>query len=152
MKRKTLVKIHIAATMIAALTIATFFISSLIAEIQGDEILIKAVKTGIFYSLPILFLAMPTLAISGNKLANHSRHPDVLQKQRRMKFIIINGMLLITLAVFLYYRANYHAIDNSFLIAQLAEFAFGFSNLVLISMNIKTGLKLSGRFNKRVMG
>ena len=38
MKRKTVVRIHLVATIIAVVTIATFFTISLIAEIRGDQV------------------------------------------------------------------------------------------------------------------
>lgn len=133
------------ATLIATLTIATFFISSLVAELNGEEALIKSVKEAIFYSLPILFVAMPALGISGNKLAGNAKSPIILAKQRRMKFIVANGLILTTLACLLYYRAHYQAIDGTFLALQLAEFAFGLANLSLIGLNIKAGRQLAGR-------
>ena len=148
MKRKNLLTLHIIATLIAVITISTFFITSLRAEIIADETLIKSVKTGILYSLPILLIVMPSLAISGNKLAGQSKHPTILKKLKRMKFVMLNGIILISLAVFLYYRANYISIDNTFLFAQIAEFIFGLSNLTLIGLNIKSGLQLSGKLKK----
>lgn len=149
MKRKTLVKIHVAATIIATLTIATFFISSLTAEINGDVILIRKVKEAIFYSLPVLLVVMPALGITGNKLACKSKSPLILAKQRRMKFAFVNGVMLISLACFLYYRSHYQTIDITFLGFQFAEFALGLTNLTLIGLNIKSGLKLSGKLKEK---
>lgn len=149
-KRKTLIKIHVIATTVAIITIGTFFITSLIAELRGDEAVIRTVKTGILYALPLLLLAMPALAVTGKRLSGHSKHPDILKKQRRMKFIMFNGLILISLAVFLFYRANYVQIDLIFLYAQLAEFLFGLVNLTLIGLNVRTGLKLSGRLAGRL--
>jgi len=148
MKRPRLVKAHLLATAIAVLAISTFFASSLIAEILGQEPIIQTVKTGILYALPLLVSAMITLAVTGNRLAGSSRHPEVLRKQLRMKFITANGMILVMLAIFLYYQANYRAIDAVFLGAQLAELTLGFINLVLIGLNIKAGLELSTRKQK----
>ncbi len=148
MKRKHLVILHVAATIVAMLTIITFFLSSLIAEIQGEEALIRMVKTGILYTLPLLLLAMPALAMTGNQLAGKSKHPKVRQKQARMKLIMVNGIVLISLAVYLYYHANYRSIDSTFLYCQIAEFCFGLCNLTLMGMNLKTGLQLSGRLKK----
>ncbi|WP_420601593.1 hypothetical protein [Flagellimonas sp.] len=145
MKRKNLLVIHITATIIAVITISTFFIVSLRAELIADKTLIKAVKTGILYALPILVIAMPSLAISGNKLAGKSKHPIVLKKLKRMKLVMANGIILISLVIFLYYRANHISIDSTFLYAQIAEFVFGLSNLTLIGLNIKSGLQLSGK-------
>ncbi|MGD1894226.1 MAG: hypothetical protein ACFB15_26975 [Cyclobacteriaceae bacterium] len=149
MKRPRLVKAHLIATAIAVLTISTFFTSSLIAEILGQEPIIRTVKIGILYALPLLAVAMITLAVTGNKLAGNSRHPEVLRKQHRMKFITANGMMLVTLAVFLYYQATYQTINTVFLGAQLVELALGFTNLVLIGLNIKAGLKLAARKPKK---
>ena len=148
MKRKNLVSIHMVATAVATVTILIFFTLSLATELHGDEELIKSVKTAILRALPILLFAMPALAISGNKLAGASRSVLVRQKQQRMKMTMINGIILASLAVFLYYRANYQTIDNVFLYAQVAELFFGLFNLILIGLNIKAGLKLSGRMGK----
>lgn len=145
MKRRTILTVHIIATVIAALTIANFFTFSLIAEIKGSPNFIKQVKTAILYCLPILIIAMPILALSGKKLAGNSKNPLVVQKQKRMKFVAINGVLLISLAIYLYYHANFKVIDTTFLIAQITELFLGAINLGLIAMNIRAGMKLSGR-------
>ncbi|UZR99469.1 hypothetical protein [Chondrinema litorale] len=149
MKRKNLVKIHLLATAIAVIIILTFFTSSVFAELNGEETFIKTVKTSIFYALPLLLIAMPTLGISGNKLAGKSTNQEVLQKQKRMKLIVFNGIVLISLASFLYYRVSFKEIDVVFFYVQMAEFAFGIGNLVLIGLNIKSGMKLSGRLKKQ---
>lgn len=148
MKRKTLVRIHVSTTIIATLTIAFFFVSSATAEIVGDETFIKKVKEVIFFLLPVMIVTMPILGITGNKLANKSQSPMVNGKRRRMKFIAVNGLILIFLASLLYYRSHYLAIDNMFLAIQFGELAFGFTNLLLIGMNIRDGLQLSGRLKK----
>ena len=148
MKRKTLVKIHVIATVIAIMTIATFFVSSLVAEINGSETFLRKVKAAILFSLPILLITMPALGVTGNKLAGKSQNPTVLAKRKRMRFVFVNGITLITLACFLYYRSHYQTIDSIFLVAQVAEFALGLTNLTLIGLNIKSGLQLSGRLKK----
>ncbi|MFN8237274.1 MAG: hypothetical protein U0T77_03815 [Chitinophagales bacterium] len=145
MKRKKLVTIHLIATIVAVLAISTFFTISLIAEIKGNDDFIRSVKAFILYALPIMVLAMPTLKITGDKLAGKSKSPLVLAKIKRMKLVLVNGMILISLAIFLYYRSHYQQIDNVFLIAQIAEFAFGLFNLSLIFMNAKAGMQLSGK-------
>lgn len=148
MKRSKLVTAHIIATVIATLTISSFFSFSLIAEIIGEDLFIKQVKTGILYCLPILVIAMPMLAISGKKLAGKSKNPIVAKKMKRMKFIALNGMILISLAIYLYYHAIYKTIDSTFLYVQIVELLIGAVNLGLIVMNINSGLKLSGRRKK----
>jgi len=150
MNRNMIIKTHLIATAIAIITISTFFISSLIAELGGSVEHIKAVKKGILYALPLMVVTMPMLAITGNKLAGNSKSPKVIEKQRRMKFITINGIILIFLAVFLYYQSHYQAVDSIFLIAQVAEFVFGLINLTLIGLNLIAGLKLSGRIRRPI--
>lgn len=148
MKRKTIVKVHFIATVIAGLTIVTFFSLSLIAEIKGDIQFIKSVKAFILYALPVMVIAMPMLKITGDKLAGKSNNPIILAKKRRMKLMIVNGVGLISLAVFLYYRSHFHTIDHVFLVAQIAEFGFGLGNLTLIVLNARSGLQLSGKLKR----
>jgi hypothetical protein len=78
-------------------------------------------------------------------------HPftALISKRKRMKFVFVNGMGLITLACFLYYRSHYQTIDSTFLVAQVAEFVLGLINLALIGLNIKSGFQLSGRIKKQ---
>ncbi len=148
MKRKTIIKAHIIATSIAVLTIGCFFSFSLIAEIMGNQEFIKQVKTGILYCLPILVIAMPILGITGKKLAGKSQNPIVTTKMRRMKFVAFNGIILISLAIYLYFRATNNNIDSTFLYVQIIELLFGAINLTLIGLNIKAGMKLSGRIKR----
>lgn len=145
MKRKKLATIHLLATIVAVLSISTFFTISLIAEIKGNDDFIRSVKAFILYALPIMVLAMPTLKITGDKLAGKSKSPLILAKIKRMKLVLMNGMVLISLAIYLYYRSHYQQIDGVFLIAQIAEFAFGLFNLSLIFINAKAGMHLSGK-------
>ncbi len=149
MKRKTLVKVHIIATVVAMTTIATFFISSLVAEINGSETVIKNVKKAILYALPVMLVAMPALGVTGNKLCGKSQNPIVLAKRNRMRLVLVNGVGLISLACFLYYRSHYQTIDAIFFVAQVAEFALGLTNMALIGLKIKSGFQLSGKFKKQ---
>ena len=139
---------HIAATIIATITIGTFFLSSVVAEIAGNDTFIREVKERILFTLPVLLMAMPAIGITGNKLAGNSQSSLVKTKQRRMKFVFVNGVTLIILASFLYYHSRYKTIDTVFMVAQLVELALGLTNLVLISLNIKSGLQLSGRIRR----
>ena len=148
MERKIWVRVHLIATVLAVFIVSTFFIASLVAELNGDPVFIRGVKRGILYSLPLLIFVMPALAITGNKLARRSKSPQVLRKQQRMRWVGINGFMLVSLAIFLYYRSHYHDIDRAFLFAQLAEFVLGLTNLVLIALNARSGLQLSGRLKK----
>ncbi|PPK87682.1 hypothetical protein CLV84_0632 [Neolewinella xylanilytica] len=152
MKRNTLLTVHLIATIVAALTIATFFSLSLFAELKGDDGIIRSVKAFILYAMPIMILAMPTLKITGDKLAGKSKSPLVLAKVKRMKLILVNGICLVSLAIFLYYRSHYQSIDSVFLLAQIAEFIFGLANLTLIVLNARDGMQLSGKLQMKANG
>lgn len=145
------IKAHIIATVIAIMTIAIFFASSLIAEIIGHDHTIQRVKKGILYGLPILIVSMPILGLTGKKLAGKRRDPKLLIKMLRMKFIAMNGAILILLAIFLYYRATYEGIDHIFLIVQIIELTIGAINLVLIASNIRSGLQLTKARSNRTI-
>ncbi len=93
---------------------------------------------------------MPSIAISGIKLAGDLKSPIISKKLNRMKIIAFNGIILITLAIFLYLKSTKEEFDTQFWLAQIIELILGSINLTLISLNIKLGLVLSGRFKKRV--
>ncbi|WP_116127300.1 hypothetical protein [Lewinella sp. IMCC34183] len=145
MTRKAILRSHIAATAVALLTIGSFFTLSLLAELIGDHAFIRQVKTGILYGVPVLLIAMPTLGVTGSKLAGKSTHPLVLTKMRRMKVVAFNGCILIGLAIYLYFRAVHYSIDGTFLFFQVLELLFGATNLTLIVLNARAGMKLSGQ-------
>jgi hypothetical protein len=145
MQRKLILTAHISATVIAVLAISTFFILSMTAEISGNQTFITSIKRFIFFSLPVLFIVMPTLAITGNSLAGKSKNPKVLVKKKRMKFVMINGILLVFLASILYYRAHNYQFGTFFVILQIVEFCLGLTNLFLIGLNIRSGFQLHGK-------
>lgn len=145
MTRNTVLRAHIIATAVALLTIGSFFTLSLVAELIGDPAFIRQVKTGILYGVPVLLIAMPTLGLTGKQLAGKSTHPLVQRKMRRMKFVALNGFLLIGLAVYLYFRVTHYPIDGTFLLVQLIELLLGAVNVALIVLNVRTGMQLSGR-------
>lgn len=143
MKRSQLLFFHILSTIIALLTIGSFFSFSLFAEIKGSQHFISQVKRVIFYCLPILVITMPSLAISGKRLAGNSKNLLVLSKLKRMKWIAMNGVVLVSIAIYLYYLSNFGEISQTFWIFQTVEIVFGGFNLILIGLNIKSGLVLS---------
>jgi hypothetical protein len=95
-----------------------------------------------------MIISMAALAISGKKLAGKSKNPLVVHKSNRMKFIMMNGFILVFLAIYLYYRSHYIEIDKTFIVFQITEFIFGIANLSLIGLNAKSGMQLSGKLKK----
>ena len=142
MNRKSLVLIHLIATGVATLTIATFFSTTIISELSGDINWIINVKRGILYALPLLFISMPTIGITGSKLAGNNKSKVILRKMFRMKIIAFNGLSLVVLAITLYLRVNKGSLDITFWILQILELLLGATNLTLIGYNISDGINL----------
>lgn len=141
-------KIHLIAGILATLSIATFFTSTVIVELFGSHEAIATVKH--FIVIPGLFILVPAIAATGGtgfSLARTRKEKLVSTKQRRMPFIGANGVLvLIPCAIFLERWALAGAFDTTFYIVQGVELVAGAINLSLMSMNIRDGLRMNGRF------
>ena len=148
-KRKLFSKIHKVAGITALFVISSFFLSSVYGEIIGKHELILAIKTYIVYTIPIMLILMPVCAITGKKMAGKSKSPVVKSKNKRVKFIAINGIILITLALVLYKRAVNGEIDITFLTIQVVEFNFGLTNIIMLGLMIRDGRILTGKIKKK---
>jgi len=142
--------IHLLAGLLATLTIATFFSVSLFSELFGAKETIATVKALIV--MPGLFLLIPAVAatgISGVMLSKSRQGRLVAAKKKRMPFIAANGVLiLVPCAIFLNRWAAAGTFDTTFYLVQGLEFLAGATNLGLMGLNIRDGLKMSGRFRK----
>ncbi len=142
MKRRSIVRVHATAGVLALCLIATFFVGSLISELSGNLGWIVLVKRTVFYCMWAMLVLVPSAALTGMKLAGKSQNPIVEGKRKRMQWIAPNGLLLLTLASYLHYKANLGEIDQRFMIAQLLEFAVGFTNISLLGLMIRDGFRL----------
>lgn len=139
-------KRHAAAGTVALLTICTFWLSTAVVELTGDAGQIAAVKTAILYGMAILIPAMAAAGASGAALGNRMKLPLVAAKSQRMKIIAANGLiLLLPSAVFLALRAQAGAVDVWFYTVQTVELVAGATNITLLSLNLRDGLRLSAR-------
>ena len=87
-----------------------------------------------------------TAGASGFSLGGKSKAALVAAKRRRMPVIALNGLLiLVPCAVFLAGRAGTGTFDAVFYAVQAIELIAGALNLVLMGLNIRDGLRLSGR-------
>ena len=143
--------IHFVAGILATLTIATFLISTITVELFGTPEAIALVKNLIVMpGLFILITAIITTSGTGFALAKIKSGRLVQAKQKRMPFIGANGILvLIPCAIFLDHWASAGYFDTTFYIVQGIEIVAGAVNLTLMGMNIRDGLKMSGRFRKK---
>jgi hypothetical protein len=144
--------LHRLAASIAILCIATFFSATIFVEFFGTGESITTMKSLIVW--PGLFILVPSIALTGGSgftLAKFRSGKLVLQKKNRMPFIGANGILvLIPCAVFLDRWASVGAFDTSFYVVQGIELLTGAINLILMGMNMRDGLRMSGRFRRSV--
>jgi len=144
-------KIHPVVAVIATLCIATFFTSTILVELFGSHESIAMVKDLIV--MPGLLILVPTVAVAGGTgfvLSKNRKGRLVESKQKRMPFIAANGMLiLVPAAIFLDQWAAFSSFDIRFYIVQSLELLAGAINLSLMSLNMRDGLKMTGKLHPK---
>ena len=141
-------KIHAIAGVVGFLTIATFWSSTLLTELLGSPAAIASVKSAILWGMALLIPAMAIAGGSGMSLGKGRKGARVLTKKKRMPFIAMNGLLvLVPSAFFLASKANAGAFDATFYTIQGIELVAGAVNLTLMGLNIRDGLRLTGKIS-----
>jgi len=85
----------------------------------------------------------------GSKLGGNTTTGPIGAKKKRMAIITANGLLiLIPSALYLHSMASSGDFGSMLYLIQALELTAGATNLFLMSLNIRDGLKLTGRFNK----
>jgi Na+/H+ antiporter NhaA len=137
---------HALAGAVALLTILAFWMSTVVAELLFSEKAVAEVKTAILYGMFLLVPALAATGGSGFSLAAGRGGPLVTAKRKRMPFIAASGVLiLLPSAIFLQARASIGQFDTCFAIVQALELTAGAVNLALMMLNMRDGLRLSGR-------
>ena len=143
--------IHPVAGVVALLTIATFWLSTTLSELFGSTAAVTAVKTAIPWGFLLLVPALAAAGGSGFAVAQGARVGLIGAKRRRMPIIAANGVLiLIPSALFLAAKARTGEFDTSFDLVQALEFVAGATNITLLGLNLRDGLKLTGRIGRRM--
>ncbi|MCI0468108.1 MAG: hypothetical protein L0Y57_14100 [Beijerinckiaceae bacterium] len=141
--------VHPVAGAIALLTILTFWLSTLFAELFGPEALVVSVKTAIPWGFLLLIPALMTAGGSGFVLSKGGRAGVIGAKFKRMPFIAANGLLvLIPSALFLASKASAGEFDTAFYAVQALELLAGATNITLLGLNMRDGLRLKGRLRR----
>ncbi|MGI6245311.1 MAG: hypothetical protein ACOYJQ_06045 [Pseudochelatococcus sp.] len=141
--------IHPIAGLIAILTIAAFWLSTAISELFASEATVAAVKTAIPWGFLLLVPALAATGGTGFALAKERRTGLVNAKIKRMPLIAANGMLvLIPAALFLAVKAKASEFDTVFYAVQALELAAGATNITLLGLNMRDGLKMKGRLRR----
>ena len=143
-------RIHFVAGLLATLTIASFFSATVFSELLGSPSTISTVKALIL--MPGLFILIPTIVATGASgffLSKSRQGRLVASKKKRMPFIAAIGLLiLVPCAIFLSQWAAAGTFDTTFYLVQALELLAGATNLALMGLNIRDGLRMSGRLRK----
>lgn len=137
--------IHPVAGALAIMTIAAFWLSTALSELFGSHALVTSVKTAIPWGFLLLIPALAAAGGSGVSLAKGRRAGLIGSKFRRMPFIAANGVvILIPSALFLAFKAHAAEFDSKFYLVQTLELLAGATNIALLGMNMRDGLKMKG--------
>ena len=141
--------VHPIAGALAILTIATFWLSTAVAELFGSQAVVAAVKTAIPWGFLLLIPALAATGGSGFALAKGRRAGLIGAKIKRMPIIAANGILvLIPSALFLASKARIGEFDMTFYAVQAIELVAGAANITLLALNMRDGLKMKGRLHR----
>ncbi len=139
-------QLHPMAGALALATISTFWLATVFSELFGTPALVTTVKTSIPWGFLLLIPALAVAGGSGFKLARGWQSGLVGAKIKRMPIIAANGLLvLIPCALFLASKAKSGEFDGVFYAIQVVEIIVGGINIVLLGLNMRDGLKMSGR-------
>ncbi|WNG34358.1 hypothetical protein F0U61_12490 [Archangium violaceum] len=143
-------RIHAILGTTALLGIMSFFITTSIVELSGRTDWILAAKRYIAYALIFMVPCMIATAAVGRSLAANRASALIQRKQARMRFIALNGFLVLTpLAITLYVLALRGAFGPLFVVLQSVEILAGATNIYLLTLMMRDGFNLSGRFLRR---
>lgn len=142
-------RVHAAAGGIGFLMIFLFWTSTAISELFAGHETIAAVKALIMQGMFILIPAM--VIVGGSGMAMGRRRKDALTraKRKRMPVIALNGLLiLLPAAWFLAGKAAAGEFDSTFYAVQVVELIAGAANLTMMGLNIRDGLKITGKIGR----
>lgn len=141
--------VHAVAGILAFLFIATFWTSTVVAELFLDHSAVTSVKVAITYAFIAFVPCMAITGATGFAMGGKSSFPILVAKRRRMPIIGANGLLvLIPAAIFLSIKAQAGEFDSVFYTVQVLELLAGATNLTLMGLNIRDGRQMSRRHQK----
>ena len=137
---------HLIAGLLAPLCIATFFLSTILTELFGSHTAVAQLKALIV--TPGLWIMVPLMAAAGGSgmfLARSRKGRLVDAKKTRMRLIAANGLLvLVPCAIVLGRWAAAGSFDTAFYLVQAVELVAGATNLALMGLNARDGLRMGG--------
>ncbi len=143
-------KLHAIFGSVAMLCIATFWLSTVVSEFFMDQASVTAVKNAVLSGMWLLIPSMVATGGSGFSLAQGRGGRLVSVKGQRMKIVAANGLLVLLPSAFVLASwANAGRFDVFFYVLQGVELLAGAVNFSLLVMNMRDGLKFSGRLTPK---
>jgi hypothetical protein len=146
MNRARLRRAHALAGGAALLSIMTFWVSTVVVELGGTLDSVVTVKRTIPWGLLLLVPALAATGITGMRLTCNSSGRLVRRKLVRMRFVAATGLLvLVPCALYLGLTASADDLGATFYTVQAVELVAGATNITLLILNTRDGLRLTGR-------
>lgn len=143
MNKQILSYTHRTAGVVALIMLLIFWLSTVGTELMGNFYYIKNTKYFIPYGFIILIPALIIVGTTGLKLVGKTNSFIIRNKQKRMPFIALNGLIiLMPCAFYLRYLAIYEQFEISFYIVQIIELIAGAVNITMLTLNIRAGVML----------
>jgi hypothetical protein len=143
-------RVHWLAGLFALVLIVLFFASTITVEAIGDHNAVAAVKALILIGVCVLVPSMAATGVTGRLRARNRRGPVVRGKLRRTAVIAAIGLLvLVPCAVVLQRLSAAGDFGGTFRIVQAIELLGGAVNIVLMSLNVRAGMIMTGRIRRR---
>ena len=146
-------RIHAISGALALALIATSFLASVAVAVLHQPAAIVSVKRLIMYGVALLIPALALGVATGQTLIGKRRGRLMQTKQRRGFASALTSLLILApCAVTLYGLAARGQLHGLFYALQGLEFAAEGLTLLLLSLNMRDGLRLTGRLKKGVKG
>lgn len=150
MTRTSVRRAHAAAGGVALLTILTFWVSTIAVELVGSDRSVVAVKRVTPWGLLVLVPAMAAAGGTGLRLSRAAGGRLVRRKLLRMRVVgALGGLVLVPCVLYLGLTASVDRLGTTFYAVQAVELLAGLVNLTLLAVNVRDGLRLSGRLPGR---
>lgn len=142
-------RIHRVAGVIGFLVILLFWTSTVVVELVGTTGAVVAVKEAIPWGLFVLIPALAVTGATGFRMGGRSTDARIVRKKHRMPIIAGIGLLVLVPAALYLSAAVSRDLGPTFYLVQAVELLAGATNLTLMSLNIRDGLRLTGRLKAR---
>ena len=139
-------RIHAVAGIVGFFTILSFWTSTVMVELFGSQAAVVAVKSWVLSGMVVLVPAMVIVGATGMSLGRRRRDLLSNAKKGRMPLIATNGIvILVPAAFYLAFKAGSGVFDGWFYAVQAVELLAGMANLVMMGLNMRDGLRMTGR-------